>query len=97
MNKWKAVVIVAAVLLLMTAEVSAINVNIQPQAPPGLGQKLETLLGWIYYIAILMAVAGAIVGGAMLWTGRDQGKYLLVLALISLAVLAALPTLIQAI
>jgi magnesium-transporting ATPase (P-type) len=72
-------------------------VNIQPQAPPGLGEKLEMFLGWIYWIAIVASVAGVIVGAVMIWAGRDNGRQLLIGALIALAILATLGQLLGAI
>jgi len=96
MKGWK-VVVVAAVLLLTIAQAAAVDVTITPVAPPGLGDKVGMLIGWVYYLAIFACVGGVIVGAAMLWTGRDQGRYVLVVALVSLAILASLPKIIEAI
>ena len=90
------VLLVAFGLLLCISNAGA-AVNIQPQAPPGLGEKIEMFLGWVYWLAIVASVAGVIAGAVMIWAGRDNGRQLLIGALIALAILATLGQLLGAI
>jgi len=83
--------------LILCISTACAQVNIQPQAPPGLGEKVEMFLGWIYWFAIVACIAGVIVGAVMIWVGRDNGRQLLIGALIALAILATLGQLLGAI
>ena len=84
-------------LLLFAGEAAAQAMNIEPVPPPGLGEKIMMLLGWVYWFAIVACVAGVIVGAVMIWAGRDNGRQLLLGALIALAILATLGQLLGAI
>ena len=84
-------------LLLTIGQTATAQIDIRPEAPPGLGEKISMFLGWVYWLAIVASVAGVIVGAVMLWIGRDNGRQLLILALLSLAILASLGALLNAI
>jgi magnesium-transporting ATPase (P-type) len=84
-------------LLLAIGQTATAQIDIRPEAPPGLGEKISMFLGWVYWLAIVASVAGVIVGAVMLWIGRDNGRQLLILALLSLAILASLGALLNAI
>jgi magnesium-transporting ATPase (P-type) len=84
-------------LLLAIGQTATAQIDIRPEAPPGLGEKISMFLGWVYWLAIVASVAGVIVGAVMLWVGRDNGRQLLIFALISLAILASLGALLNAI
>jgi magnesium-transporting ATPase (P-type) len=84
-------------LLLAIGQTATAQIDIKPEAPPGLGEKISMFLGWVYWLAIVASVAGVIVGAVMLWVGRDNGRQLLIFALISLAILASLGALLNAI
>jgi len=91
--KTLALVLLGFVVILGQA---AAQVNIQPQAPPGLGEKIEMFLGWVYWLAIVLCIAGVIVGAVMIWTGRDHGRQVLIGSLVALAILATLNQLLEA-
>jgi magnesium-transporting ATPase (P-type) len=84
-------------LLLTIGQTATAQIDIRPEAPPGLGEKISMFLGWVYWLAIVASVAGVIIGAVMLWIGRDNGRQLLILALLSLAILASLGALLNAI
>jgi magnesium-transporting ATPase (P-type) len=84
-------------LLLAIGQTATAQIDIKPEAPPGLGEKISMFLSWVYWLAIVASVAGVIVGAVMLWIGRDNGRQLLILALLSLAILASLGALLSAI
>jgi magnesium-transporting ATPase (P-type) len=93
----KRVGLLAVLLLASIGQVAAQVIDIRPEAPPGLGEKISMFLSWIYWIAIVASVAGVIVGAVMIWAGRDNGRQLLIGALIALAILASLGALLGAI
>lgn len=86
-------VLVAVVALISTA--SAIELN--PQAPPGLGEKIEMFLGWVYWLAIIAAVGALIFSIVSMALLDRDARTLLILSLIALAFLVALPQILQAI
>ncbi len=94
--RWK-VAAVAVALLLAAHQAAALDVDITPVPPPGLGEKIGMFVGWLYYLAIVASVGGVIAGAAMLWTGKDQGRFVLIASLVSLAILASLPMIIKVI
>jgi len=72
------------------------GIEIRPEAPPGLGEKINTLLNWVYWIALVAAIMGVIWSAISLFTGRDTKLYLFI-AIIVLAFLVALPEILKAI
>jgi hypothetical protein len=95
--KYVKTTVLGLLCLFVCISTACAQVNIQPQAPPGLGEKVEMFLGWIYWFAIVACVAGVIVGAVMIWAGRDNGRQLLIGALIALAILATLGQILGAI
>jgi magnesium-transporting ATPase (P-type) len=96
-KSWKRAGLLVALLLAIGQTATAQVIDIKPEAPPGLGEKISMFLGWVYWLAIVASVAGVIAGAVMLWVGRDNGRQLLIFALISLAILASLGALLNAI
>jgi hypothetical protein len=96
-KSWKRAGLLTALLLAIGQTATAQVIDIKPEAPPGLGEKISMFLGWVYWLAIVASVAGVIIGAVMLWIGRDNGRQLLILALLSLAILASLGALLNAI
>lgn len=72
------------------------GIDIRPEAPPGLGEKITMFLNWIYWIALVAAIMGVIWSAILLFTGRDTKIYLLI-AIMVLAFLVALPEILRAI
>jgi len=87
----------AAVAALAIGKARALDITITPSPPPGLGEKIAMFVSWLYYIAILACIAGIIAGAVLLWTGRDQGKTVLVASLVSLAILTSLQAILHVI
>lgn len=91
----KKIVFLVLFLLYMISPVMA-QIEIRPEAPPGLGERVELLLGWIYWLAIIATIGMAIYGAVgLVLFGRDT-RLTLILALVALAVLIALPEMIKA-
>ncbi|MEM4547079.1 MAG: hypothetical protein QW328_10035 [Nitrososphaerota archaeon] len=82
-------------LLFLSSIASAQTIDIRPQAPPGLGEKISMLLGWVYWIAIVAAIFGVIWSAVSIYTGRE-GKAMLIISLVVLAFLVALPEILKA-
>ncbi|MEM2029834.1 MAG: hypothetical protein QXV35_00680 [Archaeoglobaceae archaeon] len=79
-------------VLLALGTASAQTIDIKPQAPPGLGEKISMLLSWVYWIALVAAIFGVIWSAVSIYTGRE-GKTMLIISLVVLALLVALPAL----
>lgn len=82
--------ILSLLLVLSLVPVTAQTIEIQPEAPPGVGEKLSTVLGWVYWLAIVACIAAIIVGIVMIATGGDRGKEILIGGIIGLIFLLAL-------
>lgn len=90
-----ACLIACLVVLISLVPASAIDLN--PEAPPGLGDKITMFLGWLYWLALLGAVAGLIFSlVSMIFLNRDSRMWVIV-CLIVLAALVALPEILNAI
>lgn len=50
--------------------------NPDPKEPPGLGPKVDLLLGWLKWIGIAAGVGGLIICGIMMMAGRRNRSHL---------------------
>lgn len=51
----------------------ALDLNPSPQAPPGVEQRIQTVLNWLMWIAGAAVIVGFIVGGLMLAISNERG------------------------
>ncbi|UEJ84610.1 hypothetical protein Bra3105_18435 (plasmid) [Brachybacterium halotolerans subsp. kimchii] len=45
-----------------------------PQAPPGVGGKIETLLSWLKWGGLALCIAGIIIAGALMAVANRRGE-----------------------
>lgn len=86
---------VLALLSIVATAAAQSTIEIRPEAPPGLGEKISMLLGWVYWIALVAAVMGVIWSAISLFTGRETKVYLII-SIVVLAFLIALPEILKA-
>lgn len=52
-----------------------VPITVTPQAPPGVGGAVSTLLSWLYWIAWVAVIGAGIFGGFKVATGdQESGK-----------------------
>ncbi|MEM4674954.1 MAG: hypothetical protein QXM12_01555 [Nitrososphaerota archaeon] len=72
-------------------------INIQPEAPPGIGTMVQRLINWLYWGAWVAVFGAGIYGGFNIAMGdAEKGKKYVAGAIIGAIVLAALTVIIPA-
>lgn len=97
MRKEILILAVAMTIFSMQTALAQTGIEIKPQAPPGLGEQVIMILGWLYWLA-LVAMIGVIIWAAvgLFFMGRDTRAHL-ILSIVVLAFLVALPEILKAI
>jgi len=92
--RWKAATVSIVLVVLLVAPAAAID--IKPQPIPGMEDKVNMLLGWLYWAAIIVCVAVIIAGLALMKYGGRDTRMWIVEGLVALVALLALPQILGA-
>lgn len=57
----------------LVAGLAGLELNPVPVAPPGVADKVETVLTWLMWIAGATVIVGFIIGGIMLAASNERG------------------------